>query len=54
MNLFERELGQVDRSDLRGWMDKVERHVQYIQEQMAYGFRQLEKRVEKLEQEKGA
>lgn len=49
MNLFERRLGKPDRSDLPGWMDAVERHMEYLQERMEYGYRQVEARLNKLE-----
>lgn len=46
MNLFERDLGKPDRGDIQVWMEQVEGHVRYLQEQVEYGFRQLEKRLE--------
>lgn len=53
MNLFERQLGEVDRSDIRGWMRAIEQHINYLQERAEYGFRQLEKRISELERGKG-
>lgn len=52
MNLFDKQLGQTSQNDLHAWMDQVERHINYLQERMEYGFRQLEKRLE--EQKHGA
>lgn len=53
MNLFDRQLGQPDRGDLEKWMEQIERHVNYLQEQMEYGYRQMEKRLAALENERG-
>lgn len=46
MNLFDKQLGQLDQNDVHAWMSKVEEHISYLQEQMEYGFRQMEKRLE--------
>lgn len=46
MNLFDKQLGQTNQNDIHAWMSQVERHINYLQEQMEYGFRQLEKRLE--------
>lgn len=45
MNVFDRQLGQVDRSDLRGWMAQVEQHINYLQERMEYALRQMEQKT---------
>ena len=46
MNLFDKQLGHTNQEDLHAWMDQIERHINHLQEQMDYGFRQLEKRLE--------
>lgn len=46
MNLFDKQLGQTNQNDIHLWMSQVERHINYLQERMDYGFRQMEKRLE--------
>ena len=49
MTLFSKQLGQPPRENVEAWMAKVEQYINDMQEQMEYGYRQLQKRVEQLE-----
>lgn len=45
MNVFDRQLGHLDRSDLQGWMTQIERHINYLQERLEYALRQVEQKT---------
>lgn len=45
MNVFDRQLGPLDQSDLRAWMTRMEDHINYLQERVDYALRQVEQKT---------
>lgn len=45
MNVFDRQLGPLDRSDLQAWMSRMEDHINYLQERVDYALRQVEQKT---------
>ena len=39
MKVFDRQLGQPNRNDLKTWKRQVEEHINYMQERLEYAFR---------------